>query len=492
MRAPHPDAFGVYKRQRRSGSAREQYISASLETTLFPFAKCFTAPSYKNFVALVSGWILSSGRRSISRVIQVAGGPSRAKHFSSLYRFFSRARWCPDHLGQVLFQLLLPRLPLEIEALVDDTLCHRSGPHIFGGGMHHDASRSTYGRGIDKRAFFSFGHNWVVLALRVPLPWDEARGIAIPILVRLYRSKRTCPQSGYRKRTELAADLVQLLESWIPASHRLCLAGDAEYACRTLVPRLSKSTNFVGPMHMDAALYEVPGPYTGHGRPRLKGRRLCTPRQLADRGDIPWRRRTVTIYGRQVEVLTKTLECLWYKVAGARQVLLVLTRDPSGRMSDRAYFSTDAGIAPELLLQRFSRRWMIEVCFRDAKQLLGLEDPQNGWWRRRTKARRSRKRPGPQAHRSRGSAAVLRTLPIVFTSYAVVVLWYLEHGDHAKDVRRARKRAPWYRSKGKPSFADMLAACRADTWAERLLEDPPKPRDREKLREQLWGLLRSA
>lgn len=345
-RAPPRDGFGVNNKTHRRGSAREEYIPASLRGLLSSFACCFTRPSFENFVVLVSGWILCPGRHCVSRVIQVGGGPAREKHFSTLYRFLSRARWAADDVGRVLFRLLLPCLPADIEALVDDTLCHRSGPHIFAGGMHHDASRSTYGRGSapGRRACFSFGQNWVVLALRVPLPWDRLRGIAVPILFRLYRPKRRCAQGQYKKRTQLALELVRLLESWIPVGYRLFVAGDAEYGCQTLVRSLAKTTTFVGPMVMDAALYEPAGTYSGFGRPRKKGRRLSSPRQLAAQGCLRWKRVTLNAYARKVKVLVKTRTCLWYTVAGTREVKMVVTRDPKGRIEDRAYFATDPDI----------------------------------------------------------------------------------------------------------------------------------------------------
>lgn len=481
------------KRHRR-GSARAEYIPASLQGILTSFSGCFTRPSFDNFLTLVSGWILCQGRHCISRVIQASGGCGRGKHFASLYRFLSRARWSGDALSLVLFQLLLPRLPKDIEAVLDDTLCHRSGPHIFGAGMHHDASRSTYGKksSAGRLAFFAFGQSWVVLAIRLPLPWERLRGLAIPILFRLYRQKSRCPEGQYQKRTELGAELVELLESWIPGDSRLFVAADSEYACKTLVPRLSQATTFVGPMHMDASLHEPAGSYSGLGRPRKRGKRLSSPRQLAADAALPWKRVTVLAYGRKVEVLTKTCACLWYTVSGTRMVRMVVTRDPRGRIEDRAYFATDPGMPIEELLQRFSRRWTIEVCFRDVKQHLGLEDPQNGWSRRKSSARRPPKRPGPQPRGRRGEMATRRTVPIAFLSYAIVVLWYLEHGHRRTDIRRVRKLAPWYRSKRRAAFADMLVALRRETWAGRLSEDPLNPRTRRNLRARLCATLLAA
>ncbi len=491
-RAPPRDAVGVKSKQHRRGSTRGQSIPASLQNILEPFGGCFTRPSFANFVALASGWILCQGRHCVSRVIQVADGPGSTRHFSTLYRFLSRARWSTDELGRVLFGLLIRLLPEDIEALIDDTLCRHGGARIFGAAMHHDAVRSTYGRGTDagRTSFFSCGHCWVVLAVRLSLPWDPTRGIAIPILFRLYRSKKRCDEHSYRKRTELATQLVSLLESWIPPGYRLSVAGDGEYASKTLVRKLAPGTTFIGPMVMDAALYAPAGGYSGKGRPRKMGRRLASPKRLASLGSVPWRKITIRAYGRRTKLLVKERTCLWYTVAGTRLVRVVLTRDPKGRAAERAYFCTDPKRSASEILERFARRWLIEVCFRDVKQHLGAQDPQNGW--SRGSRRRGAKKPGPQPRGTRGRTAVLHTVPLSFVAYAVVVLWYLKEGNAVRDVRRVAKHSPWYRHKANPSFADMLVALRRETWARRLSADPGNKRVIAKLMRLLPDALLAA
>jgi hypothetical protein len=149
-------------------------------------------------------------------------------------------------------------------------------------------------------------------------------------------------------------------------------------------------------------------------------------------------------------------------------------------------------MAVEEMLECFSHRWLIEASFRDAKQHLGLEDPQNGWGRRKANARRRKKRPGPQPRGRRGETATLHTLPIAFTAYAVVVIWYLRHGQQERDMRRARHRMPWYRSKDTPSFNDMLVALRREIWAGRLSSDPLDTRQHRKIRDRLCDALLAA
>ncbi len=413
-----------------------------------------------------------------------AGGAVGWKHFSCFHRFLSRAKWSADDLGAVVLQLLHPWLGDEIEALVDDTLCHRGGPRVFGAGMHHDGANSQSGW-----KQLAFGHSWVVLAIWLPLPWDPARGKAVPILFRLYRSLKRCPEKEYKKRTELGRELVEVLQSWLPAGKRLHVIGDREYACRTLVRSLPEDVYFTGPAPMDAALYATVNGYCGKGRPRKKGARLPSPKQRARRKS-GWRKRKVHIYGRDVKLSVQTWTCLWYTAAGTRLVRMVLTRDPKGHSEDRVYFTTDVNASVESILQRYAHRWLIEVCFRDAKQLLGLADPQNGW--SRGERERESKKPGPRPRGSRGREAVLRTVPLAWTVYALVIIWYLKAGRWESDVRRSRELAPWYVSKSIPSFADMLAALRVELIARRLIDNPLDSGALRKTRNRLYGYLSAA
>lgn len=460
-------------------------IPSALRHLLDRFRECFTAPGFENFVTLLTGWILLPGRHTISRVIQAARGAGRPKHHSSHYRFLARGSWCADTLGRVLWRLLLPWLPTEVIVIVDDSLCHKSGPHLFGAGMHHDAARSTYARGWRQVKAFAFGHQWVLLSVRVPCPWNPARGWAVPFLFRLYRNPRRCPKAEYQKRTELAAGLVALLVSWLPEDRTLHLTGDSEYACRTVVRALPEGVVFTGPVCLDAALYKRPGRPARRGRPRLKGQRLPNPERIASRKRRGWTRVSLTLYGKEVTLLTWSRTCLWYTVAGSRPVRVVVTKDPRGRARPRAYFCTDPERSVEQILQTYAQRWELEVAIRNAKQMLGVEDPQNGWWRRKHGRRSDTRKPGPHPRGRRGEQAVRHTVPLAFVAYATVLLWYLHHGDRKRDIARARLLAPWYRHKREPAFSDMLAALRRDLWVQRLSPHPRAKQDPQEIEDLL-------
>ncbi len=468
------------------------YLPSSLASILDAFSRCFTSPTRGNFARLVCGWLLCRGRHTISRMVQASRVVTPRVQHARLYRFFSRAAWEPDALARVLLALLLPLLPKVVEAAVDDTLCKKGGAQVFGAAMHRDGSASSYAKRSGGGARFAFGHNWVVLSVRVPLRFAPGRGIAVPLLARLYRGKKGCPEKLYEKRTELAQQMIALLAAWLPTGHTLSVAGDSEYACRTIVRALPKGVCFVGPVCRDAALHQPAAPYSGRGRPAKKGARLPNPQQLAEDARTPWRSVQVTIYGRDVELLVKTLVCLWPTVAGERPVRIVLTRDPSGRFEDRCYFCTDPDLGAEAVLVRISHRWELEVTFRDLKQVLGIDDPQNGWWRRPHGQRRSERRPGAEPRGVRGKRAVERTVPTGLLVHGIVVVWYLRRRRAALDVAIAKRLAPWRTDKSHPCFADMLAALREAMWRERISAYPIPDRVRRNLVRLLAPAWRSA
>lgn len=459
------------------------HVPGTLTKILDTFADQFGHPTFRTFVSLVLGWVLCRGRHTISRVILASRSTGAEGHHARFYRFFSKSVWRGDRdeLGRCVLALLLPVLPHTIELIVDDTLCRKGGPQIFGAAMHHDAVASSYGGVGGARRVLSYGHNWVVLSVRVPVPWATGRAIAVPLLTRLYRGKRRTPKGQYSKRTELAREMLTRLLDWLPEERSVHLLGDSEYACKTVVRSLPERVAFVGPVVMDAALNEPPPRYCGRGRPRLRGRRLPSPQLMARTRKRGWSAVTVEIYGRSVDLLVQSVECLWWTVAGPRLVRVVLARDPSGRYSDRAFFAMDPTLSPDQILTLASHRWDLEVTFRDLKQHLGLADPQNGWWRRPAGERRKTKRAGPAPTRRRSRQAIERTVPFVLAVHGIVVVWYLRHGHAANDVRAVQAWAPWRRQKRTPSFADMLAALRAEILRERLSRHPLPDRVRRKV-----------
>src|SRR6266581_372304 len=428
----------------------------SMAPYLLAFQSCFTQPSFDSFWALACAWILCSGRRSLTRVIQSAQ-LTQFKHYCSFHRFFSQARWDLDDLGHCVLQLLLPFCAEVLVAAVDDTLARKSGRHIWGAGMHHDPLRST-----QKRPVFSFGHNFVVLSLQVALPFAPNKYWAFPILVRLYRKRQTsqrapgkggklerkqtgqAPAKQYRTRPELALEMIQIVASWIP-QRTLRVLGDSEYAGQSISRHLPANVKLISRMNMKAALFEPAQKIAKRGRRRKKGNRLPSPLQRAQDKKAPWIKTTLSLYGKQVKLWYQTMDALWYPSAGQQLLRIVVVHDPSGRRRDDCFFSTDLTLAPTQILEIFARRWPLEVCFRDVKQFLGFEDPQN-----------------------RVAKAATRTAPLIFFIYDLVLLWHAQCG-HRQAAHSALDR-PWYPQKASVSFEDILRTLRYTTWQEKIFE----------------------
>ncbi len=201
-------------------------------------------------------------------------------------------------------------------------------------------------------------------------------------------------------------------------------------------------------MTMNAALYELPPLQTaGRGRRRKKGARLSNPLQMAQDSHPSWIKTTVCLYGRKVKVWYQSIDALWYSSAGSRLLRIVVVHDPAGRRRDDCLFSTDLTLKPPQILETFALRWPLEVCFRDVKQFLGFEDPQN-----------------------RVSKATQRTAPLIFYIYDLVLLWHAQAG-YLVAPQSAIARL-WYQRKTSVSFEDILRNLRQATWQEKIFDDP--------------------
>jgi hypothetical protein len=425
---------------------------------LLAFRESFTAPSFANFQTVVAGWVHCLGRHTVTAVA-LASGAAGQRHVSVFHRFFRRAQWSLDALGQVLFTLALRWIPADQSLILlgDDTLAHKSGKSVSLASMHHDPLLSTA-----QRPFFSFGHVWVVLALWVSLPMGPLRGFGLPIRVRLFTgSKRggqvgppSLPPAGRRRRAppqahaqrdrrtklELLREMTAAVARWAP-ERTVYLAVDSAYAGRTTLEDRPANVHVLSRLRPDAALWSRPPQRRPgqKGRPRRRGERLPTPKALAATRRH-WHRLPVTLYGQAVTTLVFGCTALWYAALRDQPVRILLVRDPRGRRQLDVFFCTDLKLSAAAILETYAHRWTLEVTFRDSKQFLGFADPQ-----------------------SQTSQSVQRTAPLAFVVYDLVLLWSAAHGEQLGGAAAWIDR-PWYRRKQAPSFLDMLTALRQAGW----------------------------
>ena len=313
--------------------------------------------------------------------------------------------------------LIVTKLKLigPITLLVDDTLAHKRGKSVWGLGWFRDAVAST-----KTRVATASGHNWVVVAIAVCLPFTKTPILALPLLARLHQSGKGQPSCS-----ELVRQMAAEVLGWFP-DRRFVLVGDGAYASNVLLSDLDERVTFVGRMRGDAAVNDprLPSnPKSKRGRKAKKGPRLPSPKEAAakaDRkrgatGDWVWQEVQVTIYGRARTLWAFAYEALWPRVLGLRTIQIVVVRDPEGKLDDVYLFTTDLKAEKEWVITQFAWRWAIEVLFRASKQVMDIEAPQH-WVR----------------------ASVEKVAPWVWSIQSVIMVWYVTDGRHSAEAASLR------------------------------------------------------
>jgi hypothetical protein len=341
-------------------------IPAEALALLQPLAGAFTAPTFRRFVLLLLSAILTTGRRTVQNLLRGTRSLSEGDD-SSYHRVLSFAKWQGLRLAALFARLVLLRFRpgRRVELVGDDTVCEHKGKKVWGKGRHRDPVRSTH-----TYTAWRWGHKWVVLAVLVRFPFAN-RPWALPVLVALYRTPKDNEVAGRRPRTpaQLMRRLLRVLLRWFPR-HPFPFAGDDGYGPHELA-RFAQGQKgrltLVSHFHGNAALYEAPPPYTGHGRPRVKGTKLPAPQEVVAQSART--RLRVGWYGggrRTVEVVSGVGH--WYQSgAGLVELRWVYVHDLTGTHRDEYFYSTDASMTPKQLIEAYTRRWNIETTFQEAR-----------------------------------------------------------------------------------------------------------------------------
>jgi hypothetical protein len=410
-----------------------------------PLGAVFTDASFRTHCQFLLAWVMCLGDHNIYRVATTANLdrdlPRSQRHcFDRFYNFFCRSAWVPAALAREFVLLAVTRLvPFgTLTLVVDDTLLHKRGQHVWGIGWFRDAVASTR-----KRTATASGHNWVVLALSVPVPLCPTLSFCIPLNSRLHR-----PGKGRPGCASLAREMLVEVLGWLPGRN-ITLLADGAYSAKELLLDLPGRVDFIGRVRSDAALYEVKPrrqPRSKRGRKPSKGPRLPSPKQAAAKADrsrsskSPWQWQDVevTIYGEKCRLKAFSYQAVWPRVFGLAAVMVVVVRDPEGRMEDAYLFSTKE-MPLALLIEKFSERWGIEVLFRASKQQMHIEDPQH-WC----------------------AESVQKVAPWVWLVQGLVMLWYLLEGHKTQEAKEEQElMGPW---DSEWSLRHMLRVLRRATW----------------------------
>jgi hypothetical protein len=309
--------------------------------------------------------LLTIGRRTVCNLLRTPGALAPG-HPSSYHRVFSQRRWSSWRLARGLAGWVFDHLVTDDRVLLagDDTVDEHPGDHVFGKGCHRDPVRSTH-----SFTAFRWGHKWVVLTVLVRLPGTRRRW-ALPVLVALYHTEKDDRAAGRRHKTpaRLLRQLCCVLLRWF-RQRRFVLSGDGNYGSHEMARFASRRRGrltLVSKFYPNAGLYEPPPPYSGQGRPRVKGSKLPTPEQVVaaasrTRLDVAW-------YGggrRQVEIVSGTGR--WYQSGeGLVTVRWVYVHDVTGSHRDEYFFTTDVGMSGAEVIETYVARWNEETCQADS------------------------------------------------------------------------------------------------------------------------------
>ena len=395
----------------------------SLDPILQCLLPAFTQPSFQTHVEVFLGWVMCLSRRTEYAVFQTiqADTPLSRKErhpFDRFYNFFSRSAWTVHDLAhQVAVAIVVQLNPRGLLYLVvDDTLLHKRGKHVYGLGWFRDAVASTA-----KRVATASGNHWVVAGLAIRIPGTE-KIYCLPIHAKLHLAGK-----NQKSEATLAKDMLQDILQWFP-DRKLVFIGDGAYSANNLLGDLDPRVTYVGVMRADAAIYDpVPQkqPKSKRGRKPQKGPRLPNPKEAVKKADgnrrgrglWTWQAVEATAYGvtRQLQVVS--FQAVWPEVLGLAPILVVLVRDPLGKFQDKYLFTTDLTADLGWVISAFSRRWSIEVTFKSSKQVMKIEAPHH-WCQE----------------------SIEKLSPWVWLMQSVISLWYFTEGRKLPPARAARRR----------------------------------------------------
>lgn len=444
-------------------------VVPSLEAVLQGLLLVFTQPSFLTQQAIFLGWVMCLGKRTEFRVFEAISGRrvsrTRRHPFDRFYNFFSRSAWrARDLTHRVAVQLVTSLNPQgELRLIVDATLLHKWGKHVWSIGWFHDPVAST-----KKRPVTAQGHKWVVLALAVPLPGTD-KVFCLPLHALLQP-----PGRGKTGEAELARQMLEDVLRWFP-DRRVLLIGDGGYSAKKLLGDLDRRVRYVGLMRSDAALHEPKLPRRSRGQrgPKPKyGPRLPSPRQVAKQADRApcrrrrWRWKTIEVYayGQRRKFQVCSFQAVWPRVFGTRPIQVVVSRSLERGYGEVYLYTTDLEATAEWVVETYARRTAIEAMFKSSKQVMDIQRPQH-WCQ----------------------ASVEKLAPWVWLMQSLVALWYLTEGRHLPEARAARRDlGPW---ETEWSLRHMLRLLRRITIREAINNKSHTKHDLQQLTEHLENYL---
>ena len=300
-----------------------------LLTLMEAFRGFFTAPVFDHVLVLVTGAVLTPGKRTVSAVLRIMG-LGQAGGFALYHHVLSQACWDSRAIARKLLAMILDRfLPAGPVIIgIDDTIERRWGQKIAARGIYRDPVRSSHGHFVK-----ASGLRWLSFMAMIPLPLAQRRW-ALPFLTLLAPSQRHDDIKGKRHKSlvDWARQGILQIKRWLPG-RLIIIVADSSFAAIELIAAVRRHVCFVTRLRLDANLFAPPPERRrGRGRPAKKGRKL---RKLADILADPatvWTTIVMAAWygGKRCRLEFTTGTAVWYH-SGSPPVPIrwVLVRDPA-------------------------------------------------------------------------------------------------------------------------------------------------------------------
>jgi hypothetical protein len=414
-------------------------IPAAAEPLVDAIRSAFTRRTFDRFVLLMSGLIVTMGRRTVSRVLLIIQ-PHQDGHWCNYHRLYSQAKYSMWKLGLALTQLVIGMLPADspIMLIVDETVDGKEGDHVWARGTHYDSRRSSR-----RHKRIKFGHQWLVMCVLVWLPGID-RPWALPILSGLCRDKPLAKKTGQREKpgSVISKQLLIRLMRWFP-KRKFILLGDSKaltHAVACFAHAHADRVTVISRLRANANLYGQPKPRKNpRATPPKKGKKLAAPSKQID--TLKHHQATVAWYGSNQHPVRYVSEtALWYGKHDNQTIpvrWVGVLGDKKQNLDDAYFYCTDPSVAAARIIELYALRWNIEVTFEEARALLGLETTRH-WCRQ----------------------SVLRVTPILMGLFSAVTLIWQQLPEKK---RKCVSETPCYH-KTHLTFADALFTVRRELW----------------------------
>ncbi len=280
------------------------------------------------------------------------------RSWTAYYKWLQQGSWSWVALGVQLAKLVVSFFPQPVWYLIfDDTFIYRSSKKAPGSGVYHQHGNKT------NRPQYARGQCWVSMAVSIG---SDIKHAAVPLLSRLMRT------GGNRSKLDAAGLLLQVVAPVFSATRAITLVDSWYMKWPYLSTALDLGFHTIGQVRRDTALYDLPQPHRGRGRPRKYGTRYDADKVAALREH----RRQVFLYGKWQWVRYRSAVCLARFLKGrlVRAVWLQFEDEDGTLSKSRLLLSTDHSLSAEAIFTAYARRWSIEDLFNQMKNRWGWRE----------------------------------------------------------------------------------------------------------------------